>query len=112
MRLLNIDTPETVAPGRAVECLGPEASALLDSLLPPGSAVTLEFDHELRDRYDRLLAGVVDAEGSLVNAEVARAGLAEPLVVGSNDRFIDDVESAVTEAHDAGVGLWEPGACG
>ena len=33
VRLLNIDTPETKHPDKAVECLGPEATAFLESML-------------------------------------------------------------------------------
>ncbi|MGX1590594.1 thermonuclease family protein [Glutamicibacter sp. NPDC055491] len=40
VRLLNIDTPETVDPNKAVECLGPEASEHLESLLQPGTKST------------------------------------------------------------------------
>ena len=36
VRLLNVDTPETVDPNRPVQCLGPEASAFLASTLPAG----------------------------------------------------------------------------
>ncbi|WP_309055182.1 thermonuclease family protein, partial [Streptomyces sp.] len=37
VRLLNIDTPETKDPNELVECFGPEATALLEQLLPPGT---------------------------------------------------------------------------
>ena len=111
VRLLNIDTPESVKPDSPVECLGPEASAFLTALLPAGTPVTLEFDRELRDRYDRMLAGVRTADGSLVNAAIARAGFAEPLEIGGNDRFTPDVTDAVAEAQGAAVGLWS-GVCG
>ena len=112
VRLLNIDTPESVQPDTPVECLGPEASAFLTTLLPPGTAVTLEFDRDRRDQYDRMLAGVVMTDGTLVNAAIARAGFAELLEIGGNDRFTPDVASAVAEAQGAAVGLWAPGACG
>ena len=52
VRLLNIDTPETKDPNEIVECLGPEATALLEELLPPGTVVGLEYDQERTDRYD------------------------------------------------------------
>lgn len=46
VRLLNIDTPESVDPGSAVECLGPEASVYLATLLPAGTEVRLELDRK------------------------------------------------------------------
>lgn len=55
VRLIGIDTPETVASSDPVGCYGPEASARLEELLPPGREVWLEADETDRDRYDRLL---------------------------------------------------------
>ncbi|WP_373696021.1 thermonuclease family protein [Actinomycetospora aurantiaca] len=60
--------------GGAVECLGPEASAHLASLLAPGDVVTLTYDEDRFDRYGRVLAGVEKGD-VLVNAEMARQGL-------------------------------------
>lgn len=59
-----------------------------------------------------MLASVVTADGTLVNTEVARAGFAELLEIGGNDRFAPDVQAAVDETAQAGRGLWAPGACG
>jgi micrococcal nuclease len=65
VRLLGVDTPETVHPARPVEAFGKEASDFTrDRLL--GRAVYLAFDWDLRDRYGRLLvyiytAGPVDS---------------------------------------------------
>ena len=36
IRLLNVDTPEPKDPNAPVECLGPEATAALEELLPVG----------------------------------------------------------------------------
>ena len=44
VRLIGIDTPETVKPNTPVECFGPEASAHTKELLPAGTPVYLERD--------------------------------------------------------------------
>ena len=106
IRLLNIDTPETVDPEKPVECLGPEATEFLTAQLPPGTAVTVEYDEERLDGRGRTLAGVFTAGGTLVNAEVARQGLAAVDVVGGNDRFYPEVERARDEAVAAGRGRY------
>ncbi|HET8619475.1 MAG TPA: thermonuclease family protein [Acidimicrobiales bacterium] len=111
VRLIGIDTPETVAPGRPVECFGPEASAHLAALVPPGTEVRLTRDVEPRDRYDRLLAYVErTADGLSVNAAVLDAGFAGarhyPPNVAHRARF----DEAERRARRAGAGLW--GACG
>jgi micrococcal nuclease len=105
IRLLNVDTPETVAPGEQVECLGPEATTFLTDLLPLGAEVRLENDVELHDPYDRELAGVFLGD-TLVNAEIARAGLGGAVLFEPNDRFYDDVLRAQQEAARAGAGLF------
>jgi micrococcal nuclease len=105
IRLLNVDTPETVDPNEPVQCLGPEATEFLKSVLPAGTAVRLEYDEERTDRYDRTLAAVFTPDGKLVNAEIARQGLGAPLVVRANDRFYPQVEQARDEAMAARRGL-------
>lgn len=108
VRLLNIDTPETKDPNEVVECLGPEATALLEELLPPGTVVGLEYDQERTDRYDRTLAGVFREDGTLVNAEIARQGLGTPLDIAPNGRFLPPVEEAFAEAEEQQAGLLDP----
>ncbi|SDS89213.1 Endonuclease YncB, thermonuclease family [Friedmanniella luteola] len=108
VRLLDVDTPETVAPGQPVQCLGPEASALLEQRLPVGAEVVLEFDEDRLDRYDRELAGVFDADDVLVNAEIARAGLGVAVVHTPNRRFYADVLEAQEEAERRERGRYSP----
>ncbi len=110
VRLLNIDTPETRHPSKPVECMGPEATAALKSMISPGDTVVLRYDRRLYDRYDRLLAGVY-ADGVLVNAEMARLGYGEPAVFDGNDRFLPEVEAAWEQARANGVGRFS-GDCG
>ncbi|MHA7267133.1 thermonuclease family protein [Arthrobacter halodurans] len=107
VRLLNIDTPETKDPNAPVECLGPEASAYLEDRLPAGSTVTLEYDVERTDRYGRTLAGVFES-GTLVNADIAAAGLGVAVLYQPNSRFHDEVLSAQARAKSAGAGFYDP----
>jgi micrococcal nuclease len=109
IRLLNIDTPESVDPNRPDECLGAEASAFLAELLPVGTEVRLGYDEERQDQYGRTLAAVFLGDGTLVNAEIARAGLGEAVVYGGNDRYLSAVRAAEAAATDAGVGLHSSG---
>lgn len=111
VRLLGIDTPESVAPNRPVQCFGAEASRHLQSLLPPGSAITLIRDHEARDRYDRLLAYVVRSSDDLfVNLDLIEQGFAAVLIYEPNDHYEAIFRDAERTASRAGVGLW--GVCG
>ncbi|GAA1185212.1 thermonuclease family protein [Nesterenkonia xinjiangensis] len=105
IRLLNIDTPESVHPTEPVECLGPESSAHMETLVSPGDEVFLEYDQERTDRYDRMLAGVW-ADEVLLNVQMARAGYGAPVHYPPNDRFLAAVEQAWEQAEADGVGLF------
>jgi micrococcal nuclease len=110
VRLLGIDTPETVDPNRPVECHGPEASALTHQLLPDGTEVRLERDEEPRDRYGRLLAYVFRADdGLFVNEAILEAGEAEVLSIAPNHAYAGRLADAASSARAAGAGLW--GGC-
>ncbi|WP_277245072.1 thermonuclease family protein [Micrococcus terreus] len=107
VRLLNVDTPETKHPQEPVQCLGPEATEMLKDLLEPGDRVKLEYDIERTDRYGRTLAGVFK-DDSLVNADLARAGLGVAVLYEPNRKFYDEVWEAQQEAEAAGDGLFDP----
>jgi micrococcal nuclease len=111
VRLIGIDTPESVAQDRPVECFGPEAKARLAELLPPGTAVRLERDAEARDRYDRLLAYVIRADdGRFVNEVLVEEGYAEAAAYPPNLARQAELDAAETRARAAPRGLWP--ACG
>lgn len=110
VRLLGIDTPETVKPGAPVDCFGPEASARTKELLPPGTEVRVTRDVEARDRYDRLLVYLVRVRDDLfVNLALMADGFARPLSIAPNTAHQTELSGAAAEARAAGRGLW--GAC-
>lgn len=106
VRLIGIDTPET-SPDAPVECYGPEATARIEALVPPGTAIRLERDVEARDRYDRLLAYVFRADdGLFVNVTLVAEGFARTLWIEPNRAYRPEVNAAAGEARAAGRGLW------
>jgi micrococcal nuclease len=105
VRLLNVDTPETVDPDKPVQCLGAEATEFLRQRLPEGTPVRLRFDKDRHDRYNRVLAGVF-AQGVLINAEIARAGLGVAVIYEPNRRFYAAVLTAQEEAERLQIGLY------
>lgn len=111
VRLVGIDTPETVHPSQPEQCYGAEASGRLESLLPAGTPVTLVLDIEARDSYGRLLAYVMRSEDDMfVNWEMVASGHASALSIEPNQHFEAVLSAAETRARSAGLGLW--GACG
>jgi micrococcal nuclease len=111
VRLLGIDTPETVAPDRPVECFGPQSSAYAKRLLD-GRRVALRYDRETRDRYGRLLAYVYlgGEDGVFVNARLVEQGYARTLSFAPNTAHAAALAALERRAAVAGRGLWA--ACG
>jgi micrococcal nuclease len=109
VRLIGIDTPESVKPGTPVQCFARRASAFTHALLD-GAAVRLVPGAERRDRYGRLLAYVYRArDGLFVNAALVRGGYARTLTIAPNTRHAAEFAALASDARHAGKGLW--GAC-
>jgi micrococcal nuclease len=108
VRLIGVDTPETVKPDTPVQCFGPRASRFEHHRVE-GRRVRLLTGVEPRDYYGRLLAYVWVGEGSrarLLEAELLRRGLARTLPFHPNDRFAPRFEKVEQKAAAAGKGLW------
>jgi micrococcal nuclease len=56
VRLIGIDTPESVKEGTPVECGADAAGRSMDALAPEGATVRLVYDGERQDNYGRILA--------------------------------------------------------
>jgi len=107
VRLLGVDTPETVDPRKPVQCYGPEASAYTKQRLE-GRGVRLELDVERRDRYSRLLAYVI-VDGRRFNDELLEGGYARLLVIAPNGLHARTMLLQELAAKRDGRGLW--GTC-
>ena len=113
VRLLGIDTPETHKPGTPIECGGPEASAYMERLAPPGTRVALERDPSQRsvDRYGRMLAYVRLPDGRLAEEAELAAGWATVYVFAGRPVARDPAfRRAQAAARAANRGVW--GRCG
>ena len=105
VRLIGVDTPETVKRDHPVEPFGPEATAFTRAFVA-GGQVRLEFDRERFDRYGRMLA-YVWVGPRMLNEELVRAGLArfEPQYHYS-EAIKRRYSLAQEEAQRAKRGLW------
>lgn len=111
VRLLGVDTPETVDPNRPVQCFGAEASQFLEDSLPPGTPVDVVRDIEARDRFGRLLVYLSRTDdGTFVNAELLRGGYGDIAIYAPNTAYREQLEHALATARTSNAGLW--GACG
>jgi len=117
VRLIGVDTPETVAPGQPIGCYGKEASAHTKKVLTK-KLVRLEIPRigDSEDAYGRTLAYVyldADEDGSyehLFNEDLITLGLARTTTFSHAHRR--GFERLREEAEERGVGLWSacPGA--
>jgi micrococcal nuclease len=105
VRMIGVDTPETVKPNHPVEPYGKEASEFSKKLLT-GQTVTLKFDVEPHDRYGRLLAYVYMADGTFVNEKLVRDGYARIMTVPPNVAYADLFLEAERDAREHNRGLW------
>ena len=105
VRLIGVDTPETVHPTRAVQYFGREASAFTKAALE-GKTVLLQKDRtgDTVDRYGRWLRYVL-LDGQNFNARLIRDGYAHAyrrFPFSKRTEFIQLEE----QARRRGIGLW------
>lgn len=112
VRLIGVDTPETVKPGAPVDCFGPQASEYTAALLA-GRSVRLETDPaaEDTDRNGRQLAYVWTVRDQrLFNLALIQAGAAREYTYRNTQyRYRDTFRAAERTAQAKDFGLW--GTC-
>lgn len=117
LRLIGLDTPETVDPRKPVQCFGKEASGKMKRLLS-GKSVRLEKDPSQGDldKYGRLLAYVytptsVRSEGVLVNEYMIAEGYGHEYTYNLPYKYQAEFKEAERMAREQKKGLWADGAC-
>ena len=112
IRMIGLDTPETVDPRKPVQCFGREASAQAKTILG-GQSVYLETDpsQDTIDKYGRTLAYVWTASGRLFNLDMIADGYAFEYTYDLPYRYQADFKTAEGDARTQSRGLWSPDAC-
>ncbi len=113
VRVIGIDTPESVAPDRPVECFGPEAAQRAEQLLA-GTSVMVQGDptQDRTDTYGRELDYVWLPDGRLFNHVMLTEGFALEYTFSAPYAYQADFRAAEQQASAAEVGLWSPTSCG
>lgn len=131
VRLIGVNTPETVDPRRPVECFGKEASNFTKELVPKSSKqARLEFDdtQQKYDKYGRLLAYVYLVQNTenaevnnenknvkevsreiFLNQELIKQGYAYEYTYKLPYKFQSEFKKLEQEAKQEGRGLWGSG---
>lgn len=109
VRLIGINTPETVDPRRPVQCFGKEASNETKRLLV-GKQVYLTKDVSETDKYNRILRLVYlpleNGQMLFVNDYLIRQGFANNYPYPPDVKFEEQFRQAETEAKEQKRGLW------
>jgi len=107
IRIIGINTPETVDPRKPVECFGQEASARAHELLD-NQTVTLEADATQgeRDKYGRLLRYVFLPNGSDFGKQMISEGYAYEYTYSTPYKYQQDYKTSQSDAENVKRGLW------
>ena len=106
VRYLGIDTPEIDHENGNDEPFSHDARDLNRELVN-GKTVTLEYDHQTKDRYKRTLAYVFIEGGEMVNALMVKSGFAYVLSYRPNLRYRSYLIPIQRQAIQERLGIWK-----
>ena len=106
VRLIGIDTPESVAPDQPIECFGEEASAYTESRI---EGRTVRLEEAAPDHPVVLSHRSLHACDELFNETLVSGGYALATTYPPNVKYVDRFVAAQRAAREAGRGLW--GGC-
>jgi micrococcal nuclease len=113
VRLIGIDTPETLDPRKPVQCFGKEASDKAKEILN-NKKVVLEKDDTQgdRDQYGRLLRYVFLEDGTSFNKKMIEDGYAHEYTFQSKPyKYQTEFKTAEKNARESKRGLWASETC-
>jgi len=107
LRLIGLDTPETLDPRKPVQCFGKAASDKAKELLT-GKMVRLEFDASqgLLDKYGRTLAYVFLVDGTFFNEYTIAEGYGHEYTYNLPYKYQREFKEAQRRAREDKKGLW------
>lgn len=105
VRFLAVDTPETKHPTKGEEPFGKEASNYTCSSLKKANEITLEYEKDKTDKYDRVLAWVF-VDGDLLQGELIKKGYAKVAYLYGDYKYTDELKKLESSAKKEKVGIW------
>lgn len=106
LRLIGIDTPESVAYDDSKNCSYGKIAAAYTTNLLAGKKIIVEYDEEPRDDYRRLL-GYVYINGEMINKKLILEGYAVAKQFPPNTKYAELFKSAQIEAEKNKSGMWD-----
>lgn len=108
VRMLAVDTPESVHPTKGVEYYGKEASEYTCNKVKNAKKLELEYDDnsDKEDKYGRLLAWVF-VDGKLLQEELIKNGYAKVAYLYDDYKYTEKLESVQEKASAKNIGVWD-----
>ena len=112
LRLIGVDTPETVHPNKPVECFGIEASNYAKDLLS-NKIISVEYDQSQGevDKYGRSLVYIFLPDGRNFNKIMIEEGYAYEYTYGEAYKYQKEFKESQTYAKENKLGLWADNIC-
>lgn len=112
VRLIGIDTPETVDPRKPAECFGVESSTYSKNILQ-GKMVQIEYDETQgkKDKYGRLLLYLYTEDGLFFNKSIIEEGYAHEYTYNTPYKYQNQFKEAEKNAVKNKKGLWNENTC-
>ena len=110
VRLIGVDTPESVAPSSYYKDNTQEGKTVSDIVkdkLQEGDLLYLEYDVSPTDKYGRTLAYLYFPDGTMVQEWLLNEGLANVATYPPNVRYADHFAELAHQAAENKTGLWE-----
>lgn len=106
VRLIGVDTPESVDPRKPVEYFGKEATQFL-TRLALHEKVRIDYELEKKDKFQRTLGYLYLTDGTFINAEIIKQGYGFAYTKFPF-KFLEDFRKYEKEAKEDNRGLWAP----
>lgn len=109
VRLIGVDTPESVAPdeySKENTSDGKLISEIVKQKIRPGDTLYVEYDVSPTDKYGRSLAYLYFEDGVMVQEWLLENGYAQVMTVQPNSKYAEKFSEVQHIAAENKVGLW------
>ena len=107
IRMLAVDTPESVHPTKKVEYYGKEASEYTCNLVTNAKKIEIEYDDnsDKVDKYDRLLVWVF-VDGELLQKKLIENGYAKVAYLYDDYKYTSELQKVQEKVSAQNIGVW------
>lgn len=109
IRLIGVDTPESVAPDNYYKdntAEGKEVSAIVKDKIKAGDKLSVEYDVQTEDKYGRTLAYLYFSDGKMIQEWLLENGYAQVMTIQPNSKYAEHFADIQHIAAENGIGLW------